>query len=353
MSKPLPPYSCTCSPNIPELLRGLKISLILSTYQAGKVIFLSATEDDKLVQLPRHFNTPMGIAFADDKLAIATKNEVVELRNYPEMAPNYPSKPNTYDSIFLYRALYYTGQLSLHDMYFIDNKIIATNTLFSCIASISNEHSFTPIWKPDFIEEYSPNDFCHLNGLAVDTTGLRYVTALGGKNSTRQGWRENKMNGGVLIDINSNEVILENLQMPHSPRLYNDKLYFLNSAAGELCVVDTEKRTFGSISNLGGYARGMDRYEDYLFIGLSKLRHQSQVFGDLPIAETSFAGIIIVHLPTASIVGHIRYESSVEELYDVKVLPGYIRPSIASKKKESSLSAITSPVGDFWPTDKG
>ena len=74
MNKPLPPYTCTCSPNIPELLLGLNISLILSTYQAGKVIFLSATEDDKLIQLPRNFDTPMGIALAGNNLAIASKN---------------------------------------------------------------------------------------------------------------------------------------------------------------------------------------------------------------------------------------------------------------------------------------
>ena len=95
----------------------------------------------------------------------------------------------------------------------------------------------------------------------------------------------------------------------------------------------------------------MDKYGDYLFIGVSKLRHQSQVFGDLPIAKTSFAGIIIVHLPTGSIVGHIRYETSVEEIYDVKILPGYLRPGIVSFDKEGASSAITSPVGDFWAAE--
>lgn len=351
MNKPLPPYTCTCSPNIPELLLGLNISLILSTYQAGKVIFLSAAEDDKLIQLPRNFDTPMGIALAGNKLAIASKNEITVLCNSPEMAANYPAKPNTYDAIFLLRASYYTGHLSLHDMYYVDNKIMATNTLFSCISMIDNEYSFTPIWKPTFIKEYSPDDFCNLNGLAIDKTGPRYATALGGKSNERQGWGENKMTGGVLIDINSDEIILENLQMPHSPRIYNDKLYFLNSAAGELCAVDTEKGTYGVIANLGGYERGMDKYEDYLFIGVSKLRHQSKVFGDLPIAKSSFAGIVIVYLPTGSIVGHIRYETSVEEIYDVKVLPGYLRPGIVSMEKEAGRSAITSPVGDFWAAE--
>ena len=241
MKQPQPPYTCTCSQDIPELLLSLKISLVLSTYQAGKVIFLSPAEDDKLVQLPRNFDTPMGMALSGNRLAIACKNDVIEFSNSPAMAPNYPQKQNTYDGIFLLRAAYSTGRLALHDMYYFKNKILATNTLFSCISEIDNNYSFTPIWKPDFIEEYFPADLCHLNGLAMDETGPRFATSLGGKTKEREGWRENKMNGGLLIDINSNEIILENLQMPHSPRLYNGKLYFLNSAAGELCAVDPEK----------------------------------------------------------------------------------------------------------------
>ena len=65
---PLPPFSCTHTPNIPALLVELNCSLIISTYQAGKVILLSAFGEG-LVQLPRNFNKPMGLAAAGSRLA--------------------------------------------------------------------------------------------------------------------------------------------------------------------------------------------------------------------------------------------------------------------------------------------
>jgi hypothetical protein len=62
MEKNLAPFSCTYSPNIPELLQQLNCSIAISTYQAGKVIFISPKDRDHLVQLPRQFLKPMGMA---------------------------------------------------------------------------------------------------------------------------------------------------------------------------------------------------------------------------------------------------------------------------------------------------
>ena len=46
---------------------------------------------------------------------------------------------------------------------------------------------------------------------------VRYVTALG-ETDTAGGWRENKRNGGVLIDVPAGQVVARGLSMPHSPR---------------------------------------------------------------------------------------------------------------------------------------
>ncbi|MCU0349178.1 MAG: TIGR03032 family protein, partial [Saprospiraceae bacterium] len=76
---PPPPFSCTYSPNLPELLRQLGCTIALSTYQAGKLILLSAKNDDELTQLPRNFAKPMGIALHGKKMAIACLDEVIVL----------------------------------------------------------------------------------------------------------------------------------------------------------------------------------------------------------------------------------------------------------------------------------
>ena len=141
MAKPLPPFSCTYSPNVPELLAQLKCTIALSTYQAGKVVFLSAKGADKMIQLPRTFSNAMGIATSENKLAVACKNEVVVLANTPSMAPNYPPQPNTYDGLYLPRALYYTGQCALHDMNWQNGQLLAINTLFSCLSAIDEDYT--------------------------------------------------------------------------------------------------------------------------------------------------------------------------------------------------------------------
>jgi uncharacterized protein (TIGR03032 family) len=353
MKEPLPPFSITFSPNIPELLFDLNISLVLSTYQAGKVVAISSTDRERLVQLPRSFPSAMGITINEDKMAVASKSELTVLKNSSDLAKTYPDKVDTYDALFLPRAVYYTGELALHDMAWINNKLTVTNTLFSCLSEVNDDFSFTPIWKPPFISELAPQDRCHLNGIAVNEKGIEYVTALGTTNEP-SGWREKKMDGGMLMHAPSGRILLNNLSMPHSPRLYNGQLFVLNSAQGELLEVNTESAKTTLISKLGGFARGMDKYGDYLFIGVSKLRHNTSSFRDLPIAKTSFAGIIVVHLPLKAIVGQIKYETSVEEIYEVKVLKNYVRPNILNTDKNAHKLALHIPDATFWakPKDK-
>ncbi len=347
MQQPLPPFSVSCSPNIPELLHDLRISLVLSTYQAGKIVLLSAPVRDKLMQLPRTYPNAMGITVDNDRMAIAANSEITVLSNSKQLAYTYPEKPNVYDAMYLPRASYFTGELAWHDMAWVNNKLIATNTMFSCLSHIDDEYSFKPFWKPHFITELAPEDRCHLNGIAVNNNKVEYVTALGNSNLPA-GWRENKMNGGILMDVEKNSILTDNLAMPHSPRVYDDKLYLLNSAMGELLAVDRSTGNTELISKLGAFARGMDKFGDYLFVGVSKLRHNSSAFRDLPIAKTSFAGVIVIHLPMKAIVGQIKYETSVEEIYEVKVLPGCVRPNILNQDKELHKQALHLENSTYW-----
>ena len=351
MKTTLPPFAVTHTSNIPEIMHDLGFTLVLSTYQAGKVVFLSATSRDKMIQLPRSFDNAMGVATSPTKLAVACRSDLIVLKNFPHLARNYPKKPNTYDSLFVPMCRYYTGSVDLHDMNFLGNRLVAVNTLFSCLAEVDEEYSFTPVWQPSFITELEPQDRCHLNGMAVKDDTIEYVTALGATDTT-QGWRETKIKGGVLIHVPTKKIVLEGLSMPHSPRIYDGKLYFLNSAQGELCICDPEKNSFEVVARLGGFARGMARFGDFLFIGISKLRHTTDVFKDLPIAKTSFAGVVVVYIPYGKVVGQIKYESSVDEIYDVKILPGLRRPGILNSEKLGDHHALVTPGNSFWGMSK-
>ena len=348
MSKPLPPFSCTHSPNIPELLWQLNCTVAITTYQAGKVVLISAQNPEDLVQLPRNFAKPMGMAAQGDKLALATRGEVIVLKNSPQLATHYPRQPETYDAMYVPRSTYFTGTLDLHDIVYSNQGLLAVNTGFSCLSIIDEEHSFTPIWQPPFITKIAPEDRCHLNGVALKDGEPEYVTALGATD-TEGGWRDNKHQGGILMHVPTNEIILEGLSMPHTPRLYNGKLYALISGTGELVEVFPDKYKYRVVKELNGFVRGMDLLDDYLFVGLSKLRKTSKAFQNLPISKKSaFSGVVVIHLPTEAIVGHIQYQTSVEEIYEVRVLPGMKRPGILNTLKPEFRYCLTTPDSTFW-----
>ena len=378
MKQPPPPFSCTFSPNLPELLLQLNCTLAISTFQAGKVIFISAKNDLELIQLPRTFKKAMGMAVKESKLAIATKEEVIVLANCPGLAVSYPKQPNTYDGLYVPRATYYTGQVDIHDLDwgFLDESVNrgigetenwktkqftdspvhpfthsvlwSVNTSFSCLAVINDDFSFIPRWKPSFITKLASEDRCHLNGMAMDQGFPLYVSAFGTGNKP-QSWRENIPDTGVVIHVPSSEIVLKDLPMPHSPRIYDDKLYMLLSATGEVVCADPEKGKYEVITKLQGFVRGMDKYGDHLFIGLSRLRKNASTFKNLPIADKALsAGIVVIHLPTGAIVAELKYQSTVDEIYDIQVLPDLKRPGILNTMNDTYKMGLSTPDATYW-----
>jgi uncharacterized protein (TIGR03032 family) len=349
--KPTHPFSCNHTPELPELLGSLKISLAISTYQAGKVILVSS-DGESINLLPRNFDTPMGLAVDGNRMAVATKNEVVLLAHDRSMGSTYPKNPGVYDTLFMPRVTFNTGALSMHDMAFVGSNILGVNTAFSCLCRVDGEYSFKPIWKPPFISELAAEDRCHLNGLAMEDGKPRYVTALGTTNST-QGWRDNKLAGGMLMDVESNEALFTDLPMPHSPRIFDGDLYVLLSATGEVAKVDVKTGSYDVIQTLPGFVRGFSRHGDYLFVGLSKLR-KTHTFGDLDLASRKdlVCGIAVLHLATGALVGQMEFVRTCEEIYDVQVLPELVRPGIIGPESEMKGQGLSLPGTSFWASER-
>jgi uncharacterized protein (TIGR03032 family) len=342
------PFACTHTPEFPGILHELKCSLAVSTFQAGKLIFLSATPDGaKLVQLPRNFDKPMGVCFDGQRLAVATRNDVMVLANDARLAAVYPERPGYYDALFVPRAVYFSGELDLHDLAWAGEKLWAVNTRFSCLGEVNEKFSFVPRWKPGFISELCAEDRCHLNGMTFSGEKPEFATALGTANH-REGWREHLPKGGALFHVPSGEAVLKDLAMPHSPRIYDGQLYLLLSASAELVKCDPRKGTYETVTRLPGFARGMSRLGDYLFIGISLLRSTHR-FAGLPIVQAApFCGVVIVHLPSGKVVGQLQYLNSCEEIYDVQVLPGMRRPGILRMDDPFRNGSLSMPETVFW-----
>jgi uncharacterized protein (TIGR03032 family) len=190
------------------------------------------------------------------------------------------------------------------------------------------DYHFAPRWKPPFVSKLAAEDRCHLNGLAMDGDEPRYVTALG-ETDAAGGWRANKAAGGCLIDVRTGEVVLRGLCMPHSPRVHQGRVYFLDSGRGHLCRLDGSRPTV--VAGLTGYTRGLDLWGHYAFVGLSRIRETS-VFGGLPIAEARDrlrCGVAAIDLRTGQVAAVLHFLGGVEEIFEVKLLPGYRCPILS------------------------
>lgn len=337
---------------IAQILQEEHINLVLSTYQAGKLIFIGPSSPTQLTQTPVSFKKPMGIASGKNILGIASLDRVEVFTNHPGLAKAYPGRPKHFDTMYFPRTTYHTGMLDLHDLHWTSKGLIAVNTRYSCLCRFDYRYNFSPFWKPSFISELVPEDRCHLNGLAMRNGSPAYVTALGSGNE-KESWRNGIERNGILIDIESNEIILKGLCMPHSPRLHNGSIYFLESGNGNLVKFNLLTREKELVCYLGGFARGLALTDNYAFIGMSKIREESKTAKVLPVSKLAQeSGIVVVDLKTNEIIGKIKYEGGIEEIYDLQIIDNASNTALVTNTSKSANLATASPDLFFWRSPK-
>jgi uncharacterized protein (TIGR03032 family) len=323
------------SANLPELLTNLDASVLITTYQAGQVVSLGV-HDGKIQGRFTRFDRAMGLTRTPRGLTLGTQKAIWHLPADRGIAAHIQPKGEC-DIAFLTRSCHLTGPLMSHDLAHDGEKLWIVNTLFNCLATMEGDWNFVPQWKPPFIAEYLAGDRCHLNGLAMSADGRSpaYVTTLG-DTDRENGWRDQKATGGCLIDVGRDKIVLRGLSMPHSPRIYQGELYFLNSGHGCLNRYDPAKESHEVLATLPGFTRGLDIWAGHAFIGLSRIR-ETAVFSGLPIEENQEplkCGLGIVNLATGKLVGTFWFESGVEEVFAVTVLPGYHNPVLIGPDTE-------------------
>ncbi|MGZ3488601.1 MAG: TIGR03032 family protein, partial [Isosphaeraceae bacterium] len=204
------------------------------------------------------------------------------------------------------------------------------NTRFSCLCTRSAIHNFVPRWRPPFVSALAPEDRCHLNGLGLRDGQPRYVTALA-QSDQPVGWRANKKDGGILMDVTTNAVLLRGLSMPHSPRWYAGRLWVLHSGTGGLGTIDPATGRYEEVATLPGFTRGLDFAGPLAFVGLSQVRESAVFSGisitDRPLEERS-CGVWVVNIRTGQVVALVRFEDALQEIFAVQLLPGRRRPDV-------------------------
>jgi uncharacterized protein (TIGR03032 family) len=318
---------------LPPLLEELGISLLVSTYQAGKVVAVGVAQGDLTLSY-HNFEHAMGLAVKPDAIAVGARAQVWFLKSAPALATQV-EPAGRHDACFLTGSSHYTGEIQAHELAWSSphpqslpprgrgEELWLVNTAFSYLCTLDSQHSFVPRWRPPFISALAAEDRCHLNGLALEDGKPKYVTVLA-ETDTPQGWRPNKATSGCLIDVASGQTAARGFAMPHSPRIYRGRLWMLHSGAGQLVLVDPASGKAETVTELPGYTRGLALYDRFAFVGLSKIRETS-TFGGMPITARRpelKCGVGVVDLGTGRLVAHLEFVTGVEEIFDVQVLAG-------------------------------
>ncbi len=314
----------TFSGGMSAFLASNGASLAFTSYQTGRLYLLGSGLDGKLALHEAQYPQAMGVTGDAHRLYLGTLTELVRMENVLQPGQLANEK---HDKVYVPRNFQTTGAVDIHELGIrSDGKVLFVNTKYSCLAELSLTHSFRPVWKPNFITKIVPEDRCHLNGLAMVDGAPKYVSAVC-RSDVVDGWRDRRHDGGIIIDVETDEIVAEGLSMPHSPRWHDGKLWVVNSGSGEVGWIDQKTRAFRPFVFCPGFLRGLAFHNGYAFITLSKPRYGR--FEGLALDDNlkekdadAWCGVQVLSLTDGAVAQWIRFDGPISELFDICVLPG-------------------------------
>ena len=321
-----------------------RTSLAFTSYQSGR-LFLTGTMPDGTISVHQEaFSRAMGICWDRNGLWLASKVQLWRLEN---ILPEGMLAQGRFDLTLMPRKTFITGNIDAHEIA-VDGqgRPIIVNTSYSCLAMLDPINSFAPIWKPNFISELAGEDRCHMNGLGMLNGKPKYVTAVS-QTDVASGWHGRPLPKGVIIDVETDEIVTDQLSMPHSPRVAPDgRLYAVDSGRGFLVEVDTKTGEVRDVAFCPGFLRGLSIIERYALVTVSKPRYGK--FEEMPITYEltkrnldPICGVMVIDLTQGEIVEWLRLEGDVLELFTVELMPGIKCPMVVGPQTEQFPETIT------------
>src|SRR5215510_5097050 len=180
-----PALDVSCSRQFTDWLAEQRVSLAFTTYQAAKFLFVGLQNSGKLSLFKRTLPRCMGMTAHGNSLYVSSLFQLWRFENILAAGATHDG----YDRLYVPQVGYVTGDVDVHDMA-VDRhgRLVFVNTLFACLATVSEAYSFQPLWKPPFISKLAAEDRCHLNGLAMRDGRPAFVTAVS-EGDVTDGWR--------------------------------------------------------------------------------------------------------------------------------------------------------------------
>lgn len=335
------------SPGLAAFLSANNISLGFTSYQTGRLYLVGSGADATLALHEAQYPQAMGVQGDSERIYLGTLTQIIRLEN---VLGTGQLANNAHDKVYVPRNMHTTGNIDIHELGIRKNgRLVYINTRYSCLCEPDIKHSFKPIWKPKFISKLAPEDRCHLNGLAMVGGEPKYVSAVC-RSDVIDGWRDRRHNGGVIIDIETDEIMAEGLSMPHSPRWFDGKLWVLNSGSGELGWINPGDKSFHAAAFFPGFLRGLAFHGHHAVTTLSKPRYERfeglALDGKMREKDAdAWCGIQILNLQSGDIAHWIRFDGAITELFDVCVLPGVKNPITLGPNSPEIRDFITFETG--------
>lgn len=332
-----PRTTINISDGLAGLLARLDVSLAFTSYQSGHLFMVGRDPDGRIAIDQQRFERAMGVHWDGRRFHLATATQIIRFENM--LLPGEVGDSRN-DVILVPRLSWTTNDVDAHEL--------ATNrqgrplfvaTKFNCIATVDPAFSFAPVWTPPFIAGSDKGDRCHLNGMAL-VEGTLACASMVSTTDEIDGWRSGREEGGVIIECRTGRHLVTGLSMPHSPRIQDGTLWFLEAGRGALAQVDLANGVRRDLAFVPGFARGLQIVKTHAVVTVSKPRdarfdglhldHELRARG-----EHAWCGVLLINLTTGSIDGWLRLDGSIEELFDVAVLPGIRCPrSLAPGTRE-------------------
>lgn len=286
---------------------------------------LVASLDGRLRYRTKKFQRPMGMAVDGNRLALAVRQQILQFERESDVG-----------SDFLLRRRFHTGKVDAHDVAFGTCGIYFANTRYNTIACVPAKKRFVRCWQPPFIEGKIRGDRCHLNGIGLLDGVPKMATAFCATGS-RGGWREqDRFTGGILMDVESNEIVTSGLCMPHSPRWHDGRWWLCNSGYGLLESANPSTGYGEEVCALPGFTRGLCFVGDHALVGLSKIRPK-HILDAPPVRkrhEKLIAGVALVHWKSGKQIGTLEFVAGGNEVYEVLFLPEIRKPNVLKACKQ-------------------
>jgi uncharacterized protein (TIGR03032 family) len=324
-----------------------EVDVALAVTHANKVVTLGRHGDDLLVRAGRYDQVTALAAGDAGELWLGLTSQLWRLEN----AVPGGSDADGVDHRYVPRVGSMIGRALPVDIAVTDQGVCIASAALSCLARPDPLQGLVPLWAPPFVRALTADVRCGLSGVAVRDGRPSAVTCHGATDAA-DAWRAARADGGVVVDVDSNEIVAHGLSVPQSPRWHDGHLWFVQSGTGTLGYLDGEELV--EVVRVDGYVQALCFAGGHAVVGTSGSRWDELVAG-LPVGERlagrrPLTGVFVVDLRRGEVVHEVRFDGTAREIADIVAIPTGRHVEFASPDGLHAQELVTYPVPNVLAT---